>query len=308
VADELGLENDADGADAGASSEEDLDDQKFEGPAKAVYEKEAVTVNARLAYVDFMGLHDKRSLEMLIPLIQPRKLILVGGMKEDTSALATECRKLLNVRPDGEAPSADSAAIFTPTNGEIIDASVDTNAWMVKLSNNLVKRLQWQHVRALGVVALTAQLRGPEITYEDDESAESANKKLKLLKDESSSGAVSTLDGSKPAAEKSDVFPMLDTLPANMAAGTRSMARPLHVGDLRLADLRRIMQGTGHAAEFRGEGTLLIDGQVAVRKSGTGKIEIEAAAQSNQAAGRGAGSFLAVKRKIYEGLAVVAGG
>lgn len=308
VADELGFEDDAVGADAGASSEEDLDDQKFEGPAKAAYEKEAVTVNARLAYVDFMGLHDKRSLEMLIPLIQPRKLILVGGMKEETSALATECRKLLNVRPDGEAPSTDSAAIFAPTNGEVIDASVDTNAWMVKLSNNLVKRLQWQHVRALGVVALTAQLRGPEIPHDDDESAESANKKLKLLKDESSSGAVSTLDGSKPAAEKSDVFPMLDTLPANMAAGTRSMARPLHVGDLRLADLRRIMQGTGHAAEFRGEGTLLIDGQVAVRKSGTGKIEIEAAAQSNQAAGRGAGSFLAVKRKIYEGLAVVAGG
>jgi cleavage and polyadenylation specificity factor subunit 2 len=27
----------------------------------------------------------------------------------------------------------------------------------------------------------------------------------------------------------------------------------------------------------------------------------------NQAVGRGAGSFLAVKRKIYEGLAVVAG-
>lgn len=306
--DELGFGDDADSADAGASSEEELNDQKFEGPAKAVYEKEAITVNARLAYVDFMGLHDKRSLEMLIPLIQPRKLILVGGMKEETSALAAECEKLLNIRTGAEAPSADSAAIFTPANGQIIDASVDTNAWMVKLSNNLVKRLQWQHVRSLGVVALTAQLRAPEITHPADESSESVNKKLKLLKDESDSPAISTLDGSKPAAEKSDVLPMLDTLPANMAAGTRSMARPLHVGDLRLADLRRIMQGAGYAAEFRGEGTLLIDGQVAVRKSGTGKIEIEGAAQSNQAAGRGAGSFLAVKRKIYEGLAVVAGG
>ena len=301
--DELSFGDEVDGPDAVISSDDEPDDQKFEGPAKAVYEKQSITINARLAFVDFMGLHDKRSLEMLIPLIQPRKLILVGGMKEETMALAAECSKLLSVKPG----AADSAAIFTPTNGEVIDASVDTNAWMVKLSNNLVKRLKWQHVRALGVVALTAQLRGPEITPPEDESAESANKKVKLLKDESSSGAVSTLDGSKPSAEKTDVFPMLDTLPANMAAGTRSMARPLHVGDLRLADLRKIMQGAGYTAEFRGEGTLLIDGQVAVRKSGTGKIEIEAAAQSNQAAGRGAGSFLAVKRRIYEGLAVVSG-
>lgn len=305
---ELGFEDDDDVSDTGVSSEEEMDDQKFEGPAKAVYEKETITVNARLAFVDYMGLHDKRSLEMLIPLIQPRKLILVGGMKGETSALAAECTKLLNVRTSGEAPSADSAAIFTPNNGEVIDASVDTNAWMVKLSNNLVRRLKWQHVRALGVVALTAQLRGPELAPPEDESAESANKKLKLLKGESGSDAVSAMDGTKPSADKSDVFPMLDTLPANMAAGTRSMARPLHVGDLRLADLRRIMQAAGYSAEFRGEGTLLIDGQVAVRKSGTGKIEIEAAAQSNQPAGRGAGSFLAVKRKIYEGLAVVAGG
>jgi cleavage and polyadenylation specificity factor subunit 2 len=72
------------------------------------------------------------------------------------------------------------------------------------------------------------------------------------------------------------------------------------------------MQSSGHTAEFRGEGTLLIDGFVAVRKSGTGKIEIEGAAQSAMvnpmSLGRDEGSFLAVKRKIYEGLAVVAGG
>jgi cleavage and polyadenylation specificity factor subunit 2 len=87
------------------------------------------------------------------------------------------------------------------------------------------------------------------------------------------------------------------------------MARPLHVGDLRLADLRKLMQSAGHTAEFRGEGTLLIDKSVAVRKSGTGKIEIEATAQSSlgRPSGRGLGSFLAVKKKIYEGLAVVAG-
>lgn len=315
TADDLSFADDGDDADVAVSSEDEADGQAFEGPAKAVYEEAEITINARLAFVDFTGLHDKRSLEMLIPLIQPRKLILVGGTKDETTALATECGKLLTAKVgvDVSAAAADASVIFTPTNGEVIDASVDTNAWMVKLGNHLVRRLNWQHVRSLGVVALTAQLRGPELTAPEDETEESTNKKQKLLKAESSSNAVSTLDGTKPTAEKSDVFPMLDVLPASMAAGTRSMARPLHVGDLRLADLRKIMQGAGHRAEFRGEGTLLIDGMVAVRKSGTGKIEIEAAAQSaavatNQMmAKQGAGSFLAVKRKIYEGLAVVSG-
>ena len=72
------------------------------------------------------------------------------------------------------------------------------------------------------------------------------------------------------------------------------------------------IQAFQRSHEFRGEGTLLVDGLVAVRKSGTGKIEIEAAAQSTvvnpMAVGRSEGSFIAVKRKVYEGLAVVGGG
>lgn len=318
TADDMSLADDGDNVDGAASTDDEGgSEQTFEGPAKAVYESTSITINARLAFVDFTGLHDKRSLEMLIPLIQPRKLILVGGTKVETSTLATECRKLLAAKAGVDVSAADASVIFTPSNGEVIDASVDTNAWMVKLGNQLVRRLNWQHVRSLGVVALTAQLRGPELTPAEDESEESSHKKQKLVKDESGSSAVSTLDDVKPTAEKSDVFPLLDVLPVNMAAGTRSIARPLHVGDLRLADLRKIMQSGGHKAEFRGEGTLLIDGLVAVRKSGTGRIEIEAAAQSaaatnNQASmmrqQQGAGSFLAVKRKIYEGLAVVSGG
>ncbi|KAJ5551160.1 hypothetical protein N7461_005858 [Penicillium sp. DV-2018c] len=306
--DDLSMVSGGEDADVAAESEDETEKQSFEGPAKAVYHNHTITINARIAFVDFMGLHDKRSLEMLIPLIQPQKLILVGGSEEETSALAAECQKLLNAKLNAiasERVSNSTAIIFTPANGQLVDASVDTNAWMVKLSNTLVRRLNWQHVRSLGVVALTAQLRGPEPIAEIEDS-ESAGKKMKQLKDEAASSAVTP---DTKSGDKIEVYPLLDTLPANMAAGTRSMARPLHVGDLRLADLRKLMQSAGHTAEFRGEGTLLIDKSVAVRKSGTGKIEIEATAQSSlgRPNGRGIGSFLAVKRKIYEGLAVVAG-
>ncbi|KAL4908041.1 hypothetical protein BDW74DRAFT_115200 [Aspergillus multicolor] len=312
--DNFSLTEDGDDADAAAGPDED-DDKAFEGPAKAIYEKATLTINARLAFVDFTGIHDKRSLEMLIPLIEPRKLILVGGMKEETMALATECQKLL-VAKSGDVSSATAAVIFTPANGEIIDASVDTSAWTVKLSNSLVRRLKWQHVRALGVVTLTGQLKAPQPALTDQETTDSPNKKQKLVEGEITAEEPTPTPQPEPiepkqSLDKPDNYPILDTLPASMASGTRSMTRPLHVGDLRLADLRKIMQAAGHKAEFRGEGTLLIDGFVAVRKSGSGKIEIEAAAYpAGPSAGiaQGAGSFLAVKQKIYEGLAVVAGG
>lgn len=295
----------SDGPDS--ESENEVDEQPFEGPAKTVYQHSTVTVYARIAFIDYMGLHDKRSLEMLIPLIQPRKLILVGGMEEETTSLAAECRNLLAGKDVGDRSAV--VDIFTPKNGESVDASVDTNAWVVKLSNNLVRRLKWQHVRSLGVVALTAQLKPPEVVSAEDEVTESTNKKQKLLATEPDAVSTPVGGANDLSISKTDAYPILDVLPASIAAGTRSMARPLHVGDLRLADLRKLMIAAGHKAEFRGEGTLLIDGMVAVRKSSTGTIEVEASAQSSASDRRGqAGSFLAVKRKIYEGLAVVAGG
>ncbi|KAJ6167026.1 hypothetical protein N7470_002473 [Penicillium chermesinum] len=188
--DALSIASDDEAADAAASSDDESDGQDFEGPAKAVYKKESIIINARIAFVDCMGLHDKRSLEMLIPLIQPQKLILIGGLRKETTALAAECKKLLSVK-EGDITKDADAIIFTPNNGETIDASVDTNAWMVKLSNNLVRRLNWQHVRSLGVVALTAQLRGPEPPQEEAEAApEASGKKLKVDAEQAPPSAV----------------------------------------------------------------------------------------------------------------------
>ncbi|KAL2163446.1 hypothetical protein VTH06DRAFT_5503 [Thermothelomyces fergusii] len=105
-------------------------------------------------------------------------------------------------------------------------------------------------------------------------------------------------------------LPTLDVLPPALASAARSAAQPLHVGDLRLADLRRAMLAGGHKAEFRGEGTLLIDGVVAVRKTAAGRVEVESVGMplpADSAAAGGMGTFYEVRKRIYEGLAVVAG-
>ncbi|KAL3419688.1 RNA-metabolising metallo-beta-lactamase [Phlyctema vagabunda] len=298
-----GLGDSVAGGDEDALDENDIEEEII-GPSRLVTSTQTVKLNMRIAFVDFAGLHDKRSLQMLIPLIQPRKLILVSGMKDETLALASDCRKLLAA----QLGSADDTAVdvYTPEVGIIVNASVDTNAWVVKLTDSLVKRLRWQNVKGLGIVTLTGRLESPALHIEaHSDDGEASNKKQKMLTGEAEE--TPTRDVLDAVAEKVEL-PTLDVLPSSMASATRSVAQPLHVGDLRLADLRKIMQASGHTAEFRGEGVLLIDSTVVVRKTGTGRIEVESSGVLGGGASVQGSTFYAVKSKIYEGLAVVAGG
>lgn len=279
-------------------SVEDAETEEPTGPCKLVYQTELVKANLRIAFVDFSGLHDKRSLDMLIPLIQPRKLILVGGSREETLALAEDCRKALS-SDNGEQRSVD---VHTPEMGVWVDASVDTNAWVVKLADSLVKKIKWQNVSGLGIVTISGQLYAAPTEEEQQQQAaeDAANKRQKT--ETASSNALTT-----PAAAQSiesTTMPILDVLPASRVSAVRSAAQPLHVGDLRLADLRRAMQAAGHGAEFRGEGTLVVDGTVAVRKTAAGRVELESVGAP--IVGR-RNTIYEVRRVIYDNLAVVAG-
>nr|POF27665.1 cleavage and polyadenylation specificity factor subunit 2 [Quercus suber] len=280
-------------------SDYEPEESTAQGPQKVIFETGSLALKLRVTYVDFSGLHEKRDLQMLIPLIRPRKLILIAGEENETSSLAAECRQLLT----GENPTQ----IFTPLVSESVNASVDTNAWTLKLSRQMVKKLTWQNVKGLGVVALTGRLEpGASDRDQDDTSAEeSAIKKQRLLKP-------TEVHRSFTNASGDTILPVLDLPSSNSAAVSGALAtRPVHVGDLRLASLRELMRASGHTAEFRGEGTLLIDSTVVVRKSASGRIEVEAAQGGLQHPSyrtrENEGSFYAVRKVIYGGLAIVAG-
>ena len=290
------------------SDDEDTETQDLlAGPSKIIFQSVSVTANLKVAYVDFAGLHDQRSLSMLIPLIQPRKLVLVGGDASETASLANAIAPKLHSSSNRSTDNTLSI-VFTPCNNQRIDASMDTNAWTLKLGDALGRRLHWQNVRGLGVVTLMGLLT-TAIHDEPASNDQTSRKRQKLLKREGDETI--RLDEVSIASVKApELVPVLDVLPANLAAATRSVAQPLHVGELKLADLRKALQSAGQTAEFRGEGTLLIDGLVTVRKSATGRVEVEGTGldvsdlgNRNQEA-----PFYAVKRRIYEGLALIAGG
>ncbi|KAI1773080.1 beta-lactamase-like protein [Hypoxylon cercidicola] len=269
-------------------------DETAMGPSKLVFAKETIAINLEVEFIDLSGIHDKRSLHMLIPLIQPRKLVLIGGSESETMTLASDCEKLL---------AEGSVSIYTPRVGVSIDASVDTNAWVVKLAPALVKQLKWQNVRGLSIATVTGRLLAmhKQLAAAANADEDSANKRLKTEDSKEQTP--------QKAIEEAPVEPTLDVLPTNMASATRSVAQPLHVGDLRLADLRKAMQQSGHTAEFRGEGTLLIDGSVVVRKTTAGRIDVESIGLPTDGGliNQQGGTFYSVKRTIYESLAVVAG-
>ena len=295
-----------DDVDATSEDSEPEDEKADMGPARLEIKEHSINAQLKIGFVDFAGIHDQRSLTMLIPLIQPKKLILTGGKPSETAYLAEDCRPKLKNETNADSKELD--VVFTPVNGQMIDASVDTNAWTVKLSESLTRRLHWQNVRGLGVVTLAGRLSSALEASLTPEMP--TRKKMKVTGSHDEEGGPLDLLAAPEGKSEPTALPVLENLPTNLAASTRSVAQPLHVGDLRLADLRKILQSTGHNAEFRGEGTLLIDGLVAVRKSGTGKIELEGGGLNLPVIRTRTleGSFHAVKRKIYDGLAVIAGG
>ena len=283
-----------DGLDSDSEAEEDGD--KVDGPSKVIIGSETLELRCRITFVDFSGLHDQRTIQQLLPLIKPRKLIFVGGEEVETTKLADLIRESLNATTD----TANAIDVYTPAVGTMIDASVDTNAWTVKLSRSMMRNLRWQNVRGMGVVAITGRLAAATLEPSPSKEEETPAKKKARL--DLPAVPVSSQD-------KSDTTPILDVVPSNMATAVRSVAQPFHVGDLRLADLRKVMNSTaGMQAEFRGEGVLVINGTVAVRKTANGQIEIDGGAYGAADARQGdAATFYRVKKQIYEGLAVVAG-
>ncbi|KAL1595101.1 hypothetical protein SLS60_009788 [Paraconiothyrium brasiliense] len=291
-------ESDAQGLNDGrdASDDEPEDDQdRIDGPSKVIFDTETLQLHCRIAFVDFSALHDLRIINNLLPLIQPRKLIFVAGDEVETEKLAEEARTVLAARA-GE--SSNAVDVFTPGLGDTIDASVDTNAWSVKLSRNMVRKLQWQKVRGLGVVAITGRLAAASLNPSPEEEEDTpAKKKAKL------EAASSTAEN-----DKMETTPILDVVPANFSTAVRTVAQPFHVGDLRLPDLRKFLQAAGMTAEFGGGGVLVINGDVSVTINKlTNRVEVDGGAYNLADRKRDGVTFYKVKRKIYEGLAVVAG-
>lgn len=276
--------------DEGDGSDGEAEEDRVEGPSRIIFDTETLQLHCHIAFVDFSALHDLRIITNLLGLIQPRKLILVAGDATETEILANEARQVFASRAGDTSKTED---VFTPVLGQIIDASVDTNAWSVKLSRSMVRKLQWQKIGKLGVVAITGRLAAASLEPSSNQDEGTAKKKPKL-------DMTTTAEH-----DKMDMTPILDVVPANLSIAVRSIAQPFHVGDMRLPELRKFLQAAGMTADLA-MGALIVNNSVVVKiNKATGTIDVDGGAYSLD---KDAMTFYKVRRKVYEGLAVVAGG
>ena len=215
-----------------------------------------------------------------------------------------DCQQLLSIRQEN-VPQKTSPAVFAPMVNETVDVSVDADTWDIKVGSNLFKKLHFATVQGRNIATVTGELLA-ESQHPSTELLE-RTKKLKMM--EAGSQA------SSPEAKHGDISakagPVLDIVSSSSARSALSTDRPIHVGDVVLRELQKHMTDDGHKARFVGGGTLLIDDTVAVRKLGTGKIVVEGTSNNRiKVATRSSllDGFAQVKRKIYQGLPIVAAG
>ncbi|QSL65526.1 hypothetical protein MERGE_002839 [Pneumocystis wakefieldiae] len=164
-------------------------DKDIHIPSKIVVSEEKIMIKCSVRYIDMEGLHDGKSLKTIIPMVNPRKLVLIHSNQETRNNMMTTFKALLG----------------------------DYNV---------------SHV--IG--------------------------KLKLC--------------TSSVPNETDL-PTLDVLPMNPDLKSIPQSHPLFVGDVKLAHVKRVLQEQGHVAELIGEGMLLCDGLVTVKKIVGDKVILE---------------------------------
>lgn len=158
-----------------------------------------------------------------------------------------------------EQMKAFTKAIVIPEHRLGTEVSLDTNAYDVQLSDAFAASLQWQKLYEQEVAHVSGRL---------------------VPRTEA--------DSSEP--------PVLDVLTTKEDLENAPRMQALFVGDIRLADLRRVLMEKGHTAELRGGGVLFCDGCVAVTKASAGELLLE---------GFGTSHFYGVRASVYQSLATI---
>jgi cleavage and polyadenylation specificity factor subunit 2 len=278
-------------------SDRDEEDDMQKGPSKAIIGSMTLTLNARLAFVDFGGRDHWNRMQAVIKLMRPRNVLLLGGgSSTENEAMRAECEALLAslaAAAAGGSGAPGKADLLVPVPGATLTINDDPGSYMARLSPELLRGLQWQQVGRLRVAPVRAGLRSapppPPPPAGGGDSPPSDG----------------DVEGNAVAAKPG--IPTLDVLPPAAAAQlARRVPRTLFLGEVHLPELRRQLLERGFKAEYRGEGTLLVNDHVVLKKSAENHIKIE------QVIGLPGISVLdpafdEVKRLIYGSLAVIDG-
>lgn len=188
-----------------------------------------ITLKCSLTFVNLECLVDQRSASVILPALKPRKALVLGPIESQ------------NVQTMATLKKRDVDIIEMPLN-KPMEFVTSIKSLDVSIDPELDSLLKWQRI---GDYYTVAHVIG----------------RLVKEKTQTNKGHVAKVGNKHSQVSKSKLVlkPLQSSFKAH-AGGS------LSIGDIRLADLKRKLTDQHHRAEFKGEGTLVVDGQVAVRK------------------------------------------
>ncbi|TFY83336.1 hypothetical protein EWM64_g677 [Hericium alpestre] len=189
-----------------------------EPPSKYISTYVEVQLACRLLFVDMEGLNDGRATKMLIPQVNPRKMILVHASPSATGSLIESCSNIRAMTKD----------IFAPAQGDTVQIGQNMNSFAVSLSDALIASVKMSRFEDNEVGYVTGRIVGTD------------------------SSVIPTLE---PAAAVSSDATTLAAQPGAKILGARPLQRLPHstmIGELKLTALKTRLAAVGVYAELVG--------------------------------------------------------
>jgi Cleavage and polyadenylation factor 2 C-terminal len=199
----------------------------------------------------------------------------VNSTKKDVNAFKAMWDDIPRATKEVSAPDVD----------ETIDISVDTRQYEIRISDEIAKSIKWQTVPPL-----------QSQSYQKVQNQQIAHVIGSIIPE-----AAPETNGTTQSSSTALVKPMPTLSVLSNTSGSIPPARPLHVGEVRLIELKQRLQASGYNVVL-GEGVLVCNGVVRVLKDDGGRgVRIEGILGEEGALN----AYWEVRRAVYEGLAVV---
>lgn len=230
-------------------------------------------VNARcvLSFVDLAGLVDIRSLSLIIPALKPKKVFLLSDITDPSNY-----QKVYNV-----LKKHNNFEVTEIQANEPVSATDTVQSFDILLDEKLADQLKWQKIaggftvaHVIGNVTTKGQL---ELAAKEENGVKDEKQVKNETEDSTLNGDANDKVEKPTELSRHDQELVLTALEQeNTAFLTNIRASQLAIGDVKLSELRKSLS-VSHNVEFKGEGTLVVDNTVAVRKISDGDVVVDGA-------------------------------
>ncbi len=240
-------------------------------PCKVILEEKEIELHIRRMYIDMEGLSDGRSIKNLISTIGPRQLVIIGGSIKAVNTVVSHAK---------ERKAADQ--VLTPSKGESVKVSLDTEVLDVLLHDSLYSHLRWHGIRGYQLAHLESIVKRVGGKQKGQQQHQRNCSVLYPLKNDSENETLTTgtrLSAAVISAAKED----------DGGWGRGHPAVFVSFGDVQLTQLSTSLRRAGMSVSFAAA-RIVVNDKVIVSKDKDGKLNLE---------GPLGDDFFAVRRVVY---------